>query len=108
MTRVIVLIASITIVASASVARSSSFGAGPARARLAAVSGQATPNDDPEFTTSSRTGPGVGPPAKHDQFATTGWRGVAFVLLALVMIGWILRARARDPKIPPDEPWPDD
>ena len=66
------------------------------------------PSDDPEFTTSTRTEPGVGSPARHDQFATQGWRGVAFVLLALVMIAWILRARARDPKIPPDVPWPDD
>jgi hypothetical protein len=64
------------------------------------------PTDDAQ-TTSARTGPGVGKPATHDEFATRGWKGVAFVLLSLVLIGWILRARARDPKLPPEDA-PDD
>ena len=70
-----------------------------------AVTAKPTPRatQDPEITTSTGTEPGVGEPAKHDEFATTGWRGVALVLLAGVIVAWIIRLRARDPRLPDDE-----
>jgi len=45
---------------------------------------------------STRTGPGVGDPAKHDALASRVVQGLILILVAAAVVGWIFRARVRN------------
>ena len=87
--------------------------ASASRLRATTVRTQTTPG---QITPTTHTGPGLNTGAGKDEVSGRAVRGIAFLALALVVVGWLFRLRVRDwmlgrqtrrpepPGLGPDEP----
>ena len=71
--------------------------------------GLSQPTSPAPTTTGATTGPGLGKKSGRDAVSARAVRGIAFIAVALVVVGWLFRLRVRDwmlgrQKTPPDPP----